>query len=204
MTSSATSTRATDLPAKERNDEGFRVSHFFVLLSLVAATVAVVMAKPAAPEHLVLISLTIGAAGIAAVAFYRTIAPLVAPSSEEDREPLSARLRADLEREKALTLRSIKELEFDRAMGKVSEQDFQQMAGRLRSRAMGIMQQLAAGTSLYRQEIEKELAARIGKGPDRRKEPERQPSPACACGTMNDADARFCKACGAKLAGALA
>src|SRR6476661_7649909 len=48
-------------------DEGFRVSHFFVLLSLIGATVAVVMARPAAPANLVLISMTIGAAGIAAV-----------------------------------------------------------------------------------------------------------------------------------------
>src|SRR3954451_4404312 len=91
-------------------DDGFRVSHFFVLLSLIAATVAVIMARPAAPANLILISLTIGAAGVAAVAFYRTIAPLVSPGYEEEQEPMSARLRADLEREKALTLRSIKEL----------------------------------------------------------------------------------------------
>ena len=34
------------------------------------------------------------------------------------------RTRAALEREKMLTLRAIKELEFDRAMGKMSEEDF--------------------------------------------------------------------------------
>ena len=92
--SSATSTKM--LPAKagsyrEPADDGFRVSHFFVLVSLVAATIAVVMARPAAPENLILISLTIGAAGLAAVAFYRTIAPLLTPGYEEEREPLSAR-----------------------------------------------------------------------------------------------------------------
>jgi hypothetical protein len=199
--SSVTSTKA---------DDGFRVSHFFVLLSLVAATVAVILARPAAPENLVLISLTIGAAGVAALAFYRTIAPLVAPYAEEDRGPLSEWLRADLEREKALTLRSIKELEFDRAMGKLSQQDFDQMAGRLRARAMGIMKQLEAGSSAYREQIEKELAARLGRtadAPDLKARPaEKQRRPAlevgqrqCACGTSNDADAKFCKSCGAKL-----
>ncbi len=196
--SSATSTKATDLPGQTRNDDGFRVSHFFVLLSLIAATVAVMMARPAAPENLILISLAIGAAGLAAVAFYRTIAPLVAPYSAEEREPISARLRADLEREKALTLRSIKELEFDRAMGKVSEADFQQMAGRLRARALGILKQLEAGNSIYRQEIEKELAARVGKTPEKADLKVRASS-ACACGTTNDADAKFCKACGTML-----
>ena len=45
-------------------------------------------------------------------------------------------MRAALEREKALVLRSIKELEFDRAMGKVSPKDFDEMAGRLRARAI--------------------------------------------------------------------
>jgi len=185
-------------------EEGFRVPHFFVLLSLIAATAAVVMARPAAPENLVLISLTIGAAGLAAVAFYRMIAPLVAPYAEMDREPLTARLRADLEREKALTLRSIKELEFDRAMGKLSQQDFDQMATRLRARALGIMKQLEAGSAAYRQQIEAELAARLkstgGPGPRGGRAAARSAAAACACGTANDADARFCKSCGAKLA----
>jgi hypothetical protein len=201
--SSATSTS----PASK--DQGFRVSHFFVLLSLVAATVAVVLARPSAAENLILVSLTIGAAGIAAIAFYRTIAPLVDPRALDEREPLSARLRADLEREKALTLRSIKELEFDRAMGKVSDQDFDEMAGRLRARAMGIMKQLEAGASVYRREIERDLAARLS-GKTARKQPDPPVSadvapkpaggrPACACGTLNDPDARFCKSCGSKL-----
>jgi hypothetical protein len=209
--SSATSTkvlpRQKHLPAEagsstDVSDEGFRVSHFFVLLSLIAATVAVVMARPAAPENLILISLTIGAAGLAAVAFYRTIAPLVAPGYEDEREPMSERLRLDLEREKALTLRSIKELEFDRAMGKVSEQDFEEMAARLRARAMGIMKRLEAGSAVYRQEIEKELAARMGKAPAPAPPQVRQDVRPCTCGTPNDTDAKFCKACGKSLAAA--
>jgi hypothetical protein len=186
-------------------DDGFRISHFFVLLSLVAATVAVMLARPSAPESLILISLTIGAAGLAAIAFYRTIAPFLDPRAEDDREPLSMRLRADLEREKALTLRSIKELEFDRAMGKLSQQDFDQMADRLRARAMGIMQQLEAGTGAYRQEIERELAARLGARdvapdlPAHRSLGEGGKVRRCACETINDADAKFCKSCGVKL-----
>ena len=146
----------------------FTSGHFFVLLSLMAATVAVVMARPAAPQHLILISLTVGAAGLAALCFYRLLAPLVAPHVDVDRQPLSERLRADLEREKALTLRSIKELEFDRAMGKVSPQDFDEMAGRLRSRAIGIMKQLDSSRSAYRSVIEKELEQRLGARPESR------------------------------------
>ncbi|HTM23750.1 MAG TPA: zinc ribbon domain-containing protein [Vicinamibacterales bacterium] len=192
------------MSSETSTDAGFNVGHFFVLLSLFAATVAVVMVRPAAPEHLILISLTIGAAGGAAVCFYRVLAPLMAPHADMEQQPMSERLRADLEREKALTLRSIKELEFDRAMGKLSPQDFDQMAGRLRARAMGIMKQLDAGSSAYRTVIEKELAARLGGKQTRSATREQQAArtdraPVCACGVPNDRDARFCKACGVKL-----
>lgn len=196
-------------------DQGFQASHFFTLLSLLAATVAVVMARPNAPENLILTSLTIGAAGLAALCFYRVLAPLVAPHADVERQPLSERMRAELEHEKALTLRSIKELEFDKAMGKVSPQDFDEMSARLRSRALGLMQQLDAGSTPYREVIEKELAMRLGpnapKGATSRPdlasakgygEVGRAPSqPAgCSCGAANDVDAKFCKNCGAKLA----
>jgi hypothetical protein len=205
---------SSETSTKPAEDQGFQVSHFFILASLVAATIAVVMARPSAPENLILISLTIGAAGLAGLCFYRMLAPLVAPHSDLDRQPLSERTRLDLEREKALTLRSIKELEFDRAMGKVSPQDFEEMADRLRARALGIMKQLDAGARVYRELIEKELAARTGKGvpaaarivetPDLKvgptgDGPTRGEPMLCSCGTANDLDARFCKSCGAKL-----
>jgi hypothetical protein len=197
---------SSEISTKPGAEQTFQVSHFFVLVSLLAATVAVVMSRPSAPENLILISLTIGAAGLAAVCFYRTLAPLVAPHTDFDRQPLSERARQDLEREKALTLRSIKELEFDRAMGKVSPQDFEEMAGRLRKRALGIMTQLDAGATVYRELIEKELAARIGKSAPvpagaHASAPALAPAAAapCACGTVNDRDAKFCKSCGSKL-----
>jgi len=123
-----------------------------------------------------------------------------------ERQPLSDRMRIELEREKALTLRSIKELEFDKAMGKVSAPDFDDMSARLRARALGLMRQLDAGSTPYRDVIEKELALRVGRTPSTAKpaaaEPEMKAERigSCACGTSNDPDARFCKSCGARLA----
>ena len=59
-------------------DAGFRPWHFFVLASLMAATAAVILSRRSTPEHLILISLTIGAAGAAAAGVYRMLAPLAA------------------------------------------------------------------------------------------------------------------------------
>jgi hypothetical protein len=186
-------------------DGGFSVWHFFVLLSLLSASVAVLLAHENSPENLLLISLTIGAGGAAGFALYRMLVPLVSREPEQASQSLSDRLRADLEREKMLALRSIKELEFDRAMGKVSPRDFDEMASRLRARALSLIQRLDDDRSVYQPVIERELQARI-----------RQPSPhspsvpapampaalRCACGTVNDQDAKFCKQCGTRLEGA--
>jgi hypothetical protein len=212
MTSSATSTSA-DVRVKEdvriKPDTTFRASHFFVLASLLAATGAVILSRQSTPEHLILISLTIASAGLAAAGFYRMLSPLVSEITEAANEPLSQRARAVLEREKTLALRSLKDLEFDRSMGKLSPADFDEMSARLRGRALSLMKQLDDDGSGYRSIIERELSARLAAKPGERSEVKVTAPPApevvvtglCTCGTTNDADAVFCKRCGSKLAG---
>ena len=202
--------RAQQSPSRKERDQ-FRPWHFFVLSSLLAATAAVVVVRDLPPaygwvERLALyaiLSLTIGAAGFAAGALYRTLAPLVGERSVTTERRLTESSRALLEREKNLTLRSIKELEFDRAMGKVSEKDFEDMVGRLRARAMSLMRQLDITGSGYRELIERELQARLRRAPAGDSAAPAPPRPAglCGCGTQNDADAMFCKRCGTKLEG---
>jgi hypothetical protein len=137
-------------------------------------------------------------------------------------EPLSERGRAALQREKMLVLRSIKELEFDRSMGKLSEKDFDEMSVRLRTRAIALMKQLDEGAGGYREIIERELHARMGKAPGSGVPDAASDLPVAggvaekataatataatvmtgtcaACGTANDRDASFCKRCGTKL-----
>lgn len=195
--------------ASSERTEAFRPWHFFVLASLIAATAAVIMSRDSTPGHLVLISLTIASAGFAAAGFHRMIAPLAADDAWTFSEPLTERTRRALEREKTLTLRSIKELEFDRAMGKLSDRDFDEMAGRLRARALSLMKELDAGPAGYRLLIERELAARLERraGPAPAM-PQGETVPAAgtcgSCGTINDEDAAFCKRCGTKLASGVA
>lgn len=208
-TSDVSIARATEVPARPvERPSTFRASHFFVLASLMAATVAVVMSRQSTPEHLVLISLTIASAGLAAAGFYRMMSPLVGDLSVAASEALSERARAVLVREKGLVLRALKDLEFDRSMGKVSQPDFEEMSARLRTRAMVLMKQLDEDGSGYRTIIERELSARLaGRAAagviDESPEPVAAPpsiTPGlCACGTANDVDALFCKRCGTKL-----
>ena len=185
------------------SEDGFRPWHFFVLASILLATVAVILTRRSSPDHLILLSLTIAAAGAAAGAFYRMLVPLVTPLVTPVAEPLNQRARAAVQREKTLVLRSIKELEFDRAMGKVSQKDYDEMVTRLRSRALSLMKQLEAEG--YEAVIERELQARLaaaarpaaGKVSKSTVAPSRQ---ACAaCGIANDLDALFCKKCGTRL-----
>ena len=168
-----------------------------------AATAAVIASRQSSPEHLVLVSLTIGAAGLAAAGFYRTLSPLVSEVTAASTEAVSGRARQVLEREKLLVMRALKDLEFDRSMGKLSQADFDEMAARLRARAMGLIKQLDEDGSGYRSLIERELSARVAGQSANAAAATPEETPAadetpgvCACGTSNDPDAVFCKRCG--------
>jgi len=180
--------------------QSFQPWQFFVLAGLVAATALVylqVFVWGAERAAAILLSLTAGAAALAGLAAYRTFLPLAGSTDFNGPEVLGGRTRAALEREKGLVLRSIKELEFDKAMGKVSDKDFGEMSARLRVRATGLMQQLDRGAS-YREDIEKELVRRLGQtAADAPTATVRPVTRACpACRIANDMDAKFCKGCG--------
>jgi hypothetical protein len=182
----------------------------FTLAGLIGATVVVFISRGQTPAGIILLSLTIFAAAVVGLAAWRTFAPFTRDEDAGGPQILGGRTRAALEREKTLVLRSIKELEFDRAMGKVSDKDFAEMGARLRIRAAGLIRQLDAG-AVYREEIEKEVSKRagrrtskVGTGHVERRTPDPGPRipdavTCAACSTANDADARFCKHCGASL-----
>src|SRR6187397_668358 len=172
MMSSETSTEA----------QPFEPWQFFTLAGLIGATIVVFFAKGQTAAAIILLSLSVFAAAAVGLAALRAFGPLVGMlRADYNGSALGGRTRAALERDKALALRSIKELEFDRAMGKMSDKDFTEMSGRLRARAARIIRQLDAGGS-YRERIEQELQRRVGKTVN-----------ACpSCAAANDVAARFC------------
>jgi hypothetical protein len=169
---------------------------------MLGATAVVIVATGQTLANILILSATIIAASFVGLGAYRTFAPLVSEVLGTGQAAASGRTRAGLEREKALALRAIKELEFDFAMGKLSQVDFAEMSGRLRRRAMSLMRQLDASAT-YRQQIERELTALVGANAPVTPQAGRQrPTAARSCGkcqTVNDADARFCKQCGTAL-----
>jgi hypothetical protein len=208
-------------------DQRLQPWQFFVLAALGLATAATFMIRGQGVVAVVMVSVLMGATALAGLAALRLLRPLV--SNDEDRTPMvGERTRAALEREKMLALRAIKELDFDRAMGKLSESDWKEMSGRLRARATRLIRQLDAGSG-YRSQIEQEIArrssAREARQTELRSEDARlkesrydsgrvsaerrvrdnrgamaPPERVCAaCTIANDADARFCKNCGQKL-----
>jgi hypothetical protein len=195
--------------------QGLQPWQFFVLAGLGCATAATFIARGRDVTSIILLSVLMGAAALAGLAVLRTLRPLVSPVDDRT-VVIGERTRAALEREKMLALRSIKELEFDRAMGKLSDDDWKEMSTRLRARAGRLMRQLDAGAG-YRGQIERDLARRLETAPGpkepahSRSEEYSRPEDACPagptdapicaqCSTANDSDARFCKACGQALA----
>jgi len=176
-------------------DQGLQSWQFFVLAALGCATAATFLARGQGFLPIIMVAVLMAATALVGLAMLRSVRPLV--SEHEDRTTMvGGRTRAALEREKMLALRAIKELEFDRAMGKLSESDWQEMSGRLRTRAGRLMRQLDAGAG-YREQVENEIAKRLASTPAAGEAPAAR---FCAsCGTSRDPDARFCKNCGARL-----
>lgn len=200
MTNSATSTERDAAPrvrsaAKPADAQsGFRPWHFFILISMAGATVAVMLSVHTHPVALLLLSAAVVCAGIVGLTLHRAIEGFFRRGGEQ--MPLAAGMYEELLREKALVLRSIKELEFDKAMGKVSEADFAEISTRLRARALSLMADLERAP-VPRPATRASAPASAPPAPAAA-----TPARSCAaCGTVNDTDARFCKNCGSGLGG---
>ena len=190
---------------QEPQDPWLQPWQFFLLGGMLAATATVVVATGQSPANIIILSLTVVSVSFVGLGAYRVLLPLV---SKEVEAPLTigGRTRVAMEREKTLVLRSIKELEFDYAMGKVAKADFDEMHGRLRARAVGLMKQLDAGGG-YKEQIAREIEERLADAAQSAQGAQgaqgangAQGATGCAqCGTENDEDAKFCKNCGAKL-----
>jgi hypothetical protein len=180
-------------------DPGLRPWQLFLLAGMLAATAVVLVSTGQSMSSIVVLSLTVVASSLVAVGAFQVLGPLLVTDAPVDDAPIEGHARQALEREKALVLRTIKEIEFDHAMRKTATADYEEMRDRLRARAVRLMQQLDA--SGYREAVERDLARRAPAPAPLTATAPAVTTAACAgCGTINDGDARFCKQCGAALA----
>jgi hypothetical protein len=169
----------------------------FALVGLIGATLVVFVSRGQSPAAIILLSLVVFAAAFVGAAALRVLMPFIRGAETGAVAIVAGRARGAIEREKTLVLRSIKELEFDHAMGKVSDQDFAEMGLRLRTRAAGLLRQLDAGAS-YSSQIEQELARRVAAAVPVATE-SRNDRFCTQCGAASAAAAKFCGQCGHKL-----
>ncbi|HEY2728645.1 MAG TPA: zinc ribbon domain-containing protein [Polyangia bacterium] len=155
---------------------------------------------------------------LSGIALWRMLDPLSrAELAAQAVAPRSSGRLKELEREKQLVLKAIKEVELDYQMRKIAEPDYKEMVERYRTRALRLIGELEAGDN-FRPLIERELRDRVviaeatvaPESPAPRAESAADAAPAqeqlqlaagvCkSCGARNDDDAQFCKRCGEKL-----
>jgi zinc-ribbon domain len=196
--------RAERQELQEPQEPWLQPWQFFLLGGMLAATATVIVATGQSPANIIILSLTVVSVSFVGLGAYRVLLPLVAKEVEAP-ATIGGRTRVAMEREKTLVLRSIKELEFDYAMGKVAKPDFDEMHARLRARAVGLLKQLDAGGG-YKEQIAREIENRLAQaetsgtvGTPGTTGTAATPGACSECGTVNDEDAKFCKNCGAKL-----
>lgn len=146
-------------------------------------------------------------------ALWRSLRALLGSASRSGDGALSsASDREALLNEKQSLLQGLRDLEQERDVGKVSQDDFETMNARLRLRARQVLKELDAQVAPYRDQAEalvKQLApSPAPKTEARESTPAPVPTPSAPptqptcpkCEAKNEADAVFCKKCGHRLA----
>ncbi|MEZ4458918.1 MAG: zinc ribbon domain-containing protein [bacterium] len=156
------------------------------------------------------------AAAAAVALIYLTASPFLSSRSEQARvDLLEAEIREVelLAARKATLLNSLRELEFDHQLNKISDEDYERFRTRYERQAVGVMRELDAvhGGRGWQQTIEAEIAARLGAEPDI-EEPADKPAidsndtpqadsdlSCAACGNTLEPDDKFCSECGERV-----
>jgi hypothetical protein len=152
-----------DIPAVPRR----RVPGWLRSWSIVAVCTAAAAVYGVAIERMrlgpPLVMLALGGMTLAlcGMALWRVIDPLTRADAVVVRDPRASQGRArELEREKQLVLKAIKEVELDHQMRKIADNHYREMVERYRTRAMRLISEIEVGDN-YRELIERELKDRL-------------------------------------------
>jgi hypothetical protein len=177
-----------------------------------------------------LVVLTLAAAALLLVIWllWSSVQALAGESELTFEEAFSLGTRTAEEEQKRAVLRALKDLEYERSVGKIGEDDYHEYAARYRTEAKRLIQVLDENLAEGRKQVELELARRLAKvagastengvsaetsasealddvqeTPEKTEETKAPATRECSeCQATNELDARFCKACGKPLASA--
>jgi uncharacterized membrane protein YhiD involved in acid resistance len=181
------------------------------LFTLVAAITAGVL------YGVQLVVLTLAAAALLLVIWllWSSVQALAGESELTFEEAFSLGTRSAEEEQKRAVLRALKDLEYERSVGKIGEDDYHEYAARYRAEAKRLIQVLDENLAEGRKQVEVELARRLAKlpgasskdapsaseaaqeAPEAAEFADKTSSRECSeCQAKNELDARFCKSCG--------
>lgn len=143
----------------------------------------------------------VGALAIAALVFWLVFQPLVAPAGPELalQEP-----EAPEESRRGVALLALKEIEFDRATGKLSDQDYDFLKERYSAEAIAALEadEAGPGKAVAGADPETMIAARLLELRSASDSGTPPPPPCPSCGPRPEPDASFCSRCGRSLGAA--
>lgn len=153
-----------------------------------------------------LVLIFIAAAGML-YALYGVVAPFVVAGSSGRSHLLDEELEEieELAARKSILMQSLRDIEFDRETGKLSEKDYRRLKVRREREALAVSKELEdrRGRVDYESDIDRDLRTRLERADDR--QPDDEPAPSgleCPeCGRDLPSDAAFCSGCGASLDG---
>jgi hypothetical protein len=196
---------------------------------LVTLTIAIILGTLYGVQ-LVVLTLAAGALLLVIWLLWGSVQALAGESELSFEEAFSMGTRSAEEEQKRAVLRALKDLDYERSVGKISEEDYHEFSARYRSEAKRLIRDLDENLAEARKQVELELARRMRKLEQEREQDEdelAEPAPATsveatsnpenpaleatkkaekvareclACHAQNELDARFCKSCGAGMA----
>ena len=112
---------------------------------------------------------------------------------------VTAHAYLELQHQKELTFAAIKELELDRAVGKIADEDYAEQRRLLEENAISLLRRLESGDGSNRAAITQQIEHDIAQLVDKQNPvgTENTDSESCSgCGARRSADYRFCPQCG--------
>lgn len=131
-------------------------------MPLTTITVAVVVGELYGVQ-LVVLTLAAGVLLLVIMLFWDSVQALAGESELSFEEAFSMGARSAEEEQKRAVLRALKDLEYERSVGKISQEDYQEYSARYRAEAKRLIRDVDENLALARKQVERELERRVAK-----------------------------------------